>query len=646
MIYQRIKQSAYPLALIVSLLLLIHAGASAAQAKDEWVSVRSKNFFLLGNCGEKEVRRVATRLEQFREVFSKVLQGVNFNSPVPTTVVVFKNDSSFRPFKPNATTAGYFQSGADVNYIALTAEDRGEQDPFTVIYHEYVHLLVNNTFKNAPTWFNEGLADYYSSFFITDDQKVTVGKPIASHVYLLREKKILPLRTLFAVDQDSPYYNERDKQSIFYAQSWALMHYLVLANGERRKPQLGTFLALLGQNVPVEEAFRKAFESTFEQMEKELRAYVQRDSYPVMNGHFKRKLELDTEMQSGRLSEAEAQAYLGDLLLHSRRADAETYLKKALALDPDQPMANTSMGMLHVYQGRFEEARTFLQRAVAADPKNYLAQYNYALALSREGMDSNNYIRGYKSETVTLMRASLRKAIELEPTFPESYSLLAFVNMIVGDSVDESVSLIKQALVLAPGKEEYSFTLAQLYLRKQDFKAARLILEPIAREGNKSEMRQHAKSLLDQVTSFEARMAPSGINTDPVLIPQSGPGTVTVTMEQITESSDPSSYLREALRVPHEGEKRLQAILVRIDCSAREIIITVREGEKLLKLSARDFSGIDITTYSPDISGEINCGPRKVENSVIVTYRPAKDPARSGGEMVALEFVPKDFKLK
>ena len=46
------------------------------------------------------------------------------------------------------------------------------------------------------------------------------------------------------------------------------------------------------------------------------------------------------------------------------------------------------------------------------------------------------------------------------------------------------------------------------------------------------------------------------------------------------------------------------------------------------------------------MSGEINCGPRKVENTVIVTYRPAKDPTRGAGEIVAMEFVPKDFKLK
>ena len=42
---------------------------NSVAAKDEWRQVRSKNFNLLGNAGEKDIRKVATKLEQFRETF-------------------------------------------------------------------------------------------------------------------------------------------------------------------------------------------------------------------------------------------------------------------------------------------------------------------------------------------------------------------------------------------------------------------------------------------------------------------------------------------------------------------------------------------------------------------------------------------------
>src|ERR1041384_1647502 len=157
------KRFVFPLAVSLCLLVVISQHTTVS-AKDTWVSVRTKNFFMLGNANEKEIRKVGLKLEQFREVFTRLFPKLKFNTPVPTTVGVFKTDSSFAPFKPGPNTAGYCQSGSDVNYIALTTEVRGQQDPFNVIFHEYTHLLVENTFENAPVWFNEGLAEYYSTF--------------------------------------------------------------------------------------------------------------------------------------------------------------------------------------------------------------------------------------------------------------------------------------------------------------------------------------------------------------------------------------------------------------------------------------------------------------------------------------------------
>jgi Protein of unknown function (DUF1570) len=285
-------------------LLLIASTERPVSAKDTWTSLRSKNFLLVGNASEKEIRQVGIRLEQFREAFSRLFTKMNFNSPVPTTVIVFKNDSSYRPFKPNPNVAGYFQSGTDVNYITLTTEARGEEDPFAVIFHEYTHLLVNNTMGNVPVWFNEGLAEYYSTFSISDNQKVMLGKPISNHVYLLRESKMLPLRTLFQVDQQSPYYNERDKRSVFYAEAWALMHYLILGTNGQRLTQMGKFVTLMDTNVPMEQAFQQAFQMSFENMEKELREYIRRDRYPILTSQLATKLAVDTEMQAAPLTEA------------------------------------------------------------------------------------------------------------------------------------------------------------------------------------------------------------------------------------------------------------------------------------------------------------------------------------------------------
>src|SRR5215211_6780115 len=100
------KRFIFPLAVFLCLFLVV-SQQSAVAAKDTWVSVRTKNFLLLGNAGEKDIKRVALKLEQFREVFTRLFPHLRFNSPVPTTVIVFKSDNSYKPFKPHANTAGY-----------------------------------------------------------------------------------------------------------------------------------------------------------------------------------------------------------------------------------------------------------------------------------------------------------------------------------------------------------------------------------------------------------------------------------------------------------------------------------------------------------------------------------------------------------
>lgn len=622
-------------------------GSHPAHAKDTWVSVRSANFFLVGNASEKDVRQVATRLEQFREVFSRLFPRTTFTSPIPTTVIVFKSDSSYKPFKPvvegkTMALAGYFQPGREVNYITLTTEKR-EQNPYAVIFHEYVHLLVNNTMgrTNIPTWFNEGLAEYYSTFDIEDDQKIHLGNLIDSHIYLLRTSQLIPLDKLFAIDYYSLDRNKHDARGIFYAQSWALVHYLIQGNQGKRARQLGVFLDQLRQNIPPEKAFRQAFQSDFAAMQKELRDYIQRHSFQSQIVTLKQKLELSGEMQAAPVSEAEAFAYLGDLLFHIRRPeDAKLRLEQALELDPKLAMAHASLGMVLLQNQKFSEAKEHLKQAVAANSNNYLAHYYYAYALSREVIAEGQPVHELPAETARIMRAELTRAIELKPDFPESYHLLAFVNLVGGEQLDESIVMINRAVALSPGSEEFLFVLAQLHMRKQDFQEAQKVLEPLAATGADPQIRSRASSMMASISARQEALARFRTSRDE----RAGDSVVQM---QTAVNSDPASYLRDALRKPEEGETQVQAMLVRIDCDEKGILFTLKSGVGLLRLRTASFEEIDITTFAPDVAGEITCGVRKPENPVVVSYLASVDArAKTDGTIRSLEFVPADFKLK
>ena len=416
--------------LLVVLFLLAPPTIRTVSAKDAWTGVNSRNYRLIGNVSEDNLRSIAAQLERFRDVFTKQFEGAALNSPVPTTVIVFKSDSSYGPYKPlfkgrPADVAGYFQSGYDVNYITLSLSSEHQQfNPLAMIFHESVHLLVDNKLRASPAWFNEGLAEYFSGLVFMQDKdggnkQVMFGKPIPRHLVMLRKNKLLPLATLFEIDRASPYYNEREKSGMFYAQSWSLIHYLTHADAGKRQPQLARFLELLSAGVPVSQSFQQAFQTDYGSLEKELQEYVRQDTYRVKTVPYVESDAATSEFQSVQLTEAQALASLGDLLLHSDRGDdAEKHLRKSLALTPELSAAHSSLGMLLTRRREFTGAKEHLRRAMKSDPRNYLAHYYYAYALSREAMDRGQTVTGYTAEAAAEMRAALTTAIEIAPDVP------------------------------------------------------------------------------------------------------------------------------------------------------------------------------------------------------------------------------------
>jgi len=651
--YPRVRTG--PSVFALALLALALVDHPTVQAKDNWTSVHSQNFQLVGNASEKDIRLVANRLEQFRKVFALLFPSLKLNSPVPTTVIVFKSDSSYKPFKVNPNVAGYFQPGKDVNYITLTSEKLSDDQPYRTIFHEYVHLLVENTMGGTvPLWFNEGLAEYYSTFNITDEnRRVILGEVVRNHVLYLREQKLLPLRTLFAVDYKSPYYNEGNKMNIFYAEAWMLMHYLLQGEGQKRRPQLARFVDLVRSNLTVDEAFQQAFQIGIDAFEKDFRSYVQGAKYMATAVTFEKKLDFDSQMQSAPVTEGEAEAYLGDLLLHTRRLnDAESHLQQALTLSPELPMAEASFGMLRVRQGRLADARQYLEKAVAGNSQNYLTHFYYAYALSGLTFEGSQIVNSYAPEDATTMRAELRKAIALKPDFPESYALLGFINVVRNEEVDETIGLLKRVVTMSRSNERVVFMLAQLYMRKQDFVEARRLLGPMTGNSPDPELRQQAQSLMEGITRSEALLAQDRALENqlaPRLENSSGqPPRSDGNSVALPDSVQPDwdVLLSQSLRKPHEGEMRIRGILTAIECNAKGMTFKVRAGDRLLQFHSDNFERLAIIAFTNEVPHEIVCGPRRPENAVVMTYAAARTGSKADGEASAIEFVPGNFVLK
>jgi hypothetical protein len=60
-------------------------------------------------------------------------------------------------------------------------------------------------------------------------------------------KPLFPIEPLVAVDDRSLYYRDEDKAPMFYAESWALAHFMVHGPGMDRGRKLDQFFARLQQ---------------------------------------------------------------------------------------------------------------------------------------------------------------------------------------------------------------------------------------------------------------------------------------------------------------------------------------------------------------------------------------------------------------
>lgn len=274
-----IKRGSLLKGLLAGLLL---ASSSAGAKHENWLEVRSPHFIVVSNAGEKQARKTAQQFEQIRTLFQSSL-AVARGHPTPViTILAMKDEKSLSEVLPEYWTkghvhpAGWFAYRMDQFYIALDLTAQGE-NPYQVVYHEYYHSLTMPYFPNLPAWLSEGLADFYGNSEIKGNV-ATMGNASAAQIEGLRQNKLIPLDVLFKVDHHSPYYNEQNKTSVFYAESWALTHYLMIGDKQSHRQMLLDYAAAVSQGASADAAAAKAF-GDIGALQKALNNYVSKYSF-------------------------------------------------------------------------------------------------------------------------------------------------------------------------------------------------------------------------------------------------------------------------------------------------------------------------------------------------------------------------------
>jgi tetratricopeptide (TPR) repeat protein len=430
-----------------------------------WIEWRSSHFVVVSNANEHEAHQVADQFEMIRAVFQEYFGYVSTNDQ-PVIIIAAKDENTLKPLLPESWTkkgsahpTGICLHGPDVSYVGLRLDvsmNQSAYEPYEPIYHEYVHYLMRRVIPQLPVWMVEGLAEFYGNVRI-ESNRVLVGAPSTSNLMILREKTLLPLSTLFEVNASSPYYNEENKISIFYAESWALTHYLKVRDWREHTNRVNDFIALLRQNVPQTDAARRTIGDPGA-LERALNEYIHKFTFTAARLD-RPKIE-QGDFQARPLSNAESLAVRADFMAHDGQyARAQEMLEESIKLDPKLAASYENMGFLYFQQGKTADAEKWSAQAVALNPQSYRANYYYTWSLLRGGhLDEGS---------VTNAEASLRAVLKSNPEFAPAYDALAYVLTLPGShqKLDEAYTMTLRAEEREPGNVQYRLRVVEVMER-------------------------------------------------------------------------------------------------------------------------------------------------------------------------------------
>jgi tetratricopeptide (TPR) repeat protein len=343
------------------------------------------------------------------------------------------------------------------------------------------------------------MAEVYSTFETTG-YTVRIGKPIDPYLRLLAQQPLMPLARLFAVTHDSPQYNERERQGIFYAESWLLTHFLMAGGELAYQARFRQFTTLLQEGQLPEQAFTNALRTSLPAMEADLRRYLERGQFAPLQWALPMDLSSAKTVSTRVIGPVEICFRLGDELLRIGRLDAaESYFKQAQKLAPASPLPYEGLGLLAAERERHDEAVRDLKEALQRGSTSFLAHYTYAREKYRLTADSRNRYAPLEKEAAAEVHGEVQKSLALMPNFGPAHELLGFFEMVQGENPAVAEQHLRLAIQLEPENPSYLFSLAQAQLKNNDPKGARRTLEPLLLPNVEAKLRKPAEEMIREI---------------------------------------------------------------------------------------------------------------------------------------------------
>jgi len=623
--------------LVVLSLLLASLPALGRELNENWVAVHSPNFLVLTDSSEKQARHVAGQFERMRALFHKLFPNMTSDSGAPIVVIALRDRKEFRTLEPpeylaknQLDLAGYFMPTQDKNYVLLRLDTEGEEHPFAVVYHEYTHFMVR---KEAwlPLWLNEGMAEYYQNTDI-DNKEVVLGQPSLYDLLYLQQHTMMPLTTLLTVDHSSPYYHNEEKGSVFYAQSWAVTHYLMVSDKQNNTHRLLDYANYLNQHEDPVTAATHAF-GDLKKMEQAMNKYVNQGSF----GYFKMKSGItvdESSFQAQPLPPHDVDAYRAAVLFHNHRnEEAEALLESSLHDDSRNPLLHETMGFKKYQERDSEGALKWFKEAIDLGSQSFLAHYYFSMLSMKNGNGSQD----------AAIESSLKAAIKLNPDFAPSYDMLAMFYVRHNEKFDEAHMLSLQAVQLEPENVYFRRNSAEALLQQGQYENALAVLKGAQKVASRPSDVDSIQQRIDEIQTRQAAKANAQNN-------QSGGGIEAPTQlseRTVVTNKDGRVMIKVGASAPEdhkfpEGEPTgpkhtVEGVIHSVQCTYPALLtLGVKRSDKTVTLYSNNFYKVSYMAVNFTPTTELDPCTSLEGMKAKVDYAEVKDDV-AAGQIISVE---------
>jgi len=550
-----------------ALLALTLAALARADAPRPWIRLSTPHFELLTTAGERDGRTCLDHLERLRRFFMT-------QSPVAADtvrVIAFGTPAEYAPYRLHDRSDAYYVGVSGRDYIVMASLGDSQ---LSAAAHEYAHLIARRQGLALPLWLSEGLAEVFSTVRI-DAGMAVVGTPPHARLRQLRAEKWMPLADLLALRDTNSLTT--DQASLFYAESWALTHMLMLSPAYK-----AGFSALLARPSSIAASAK---------LENDLRTWVDARSWPSLTLAVGGE-DAEEHLTVEELAPFDVQFALAELLTASGRDDrAWAAWTQLAAMRPDNPDVQAAMGRLALARGKVAEGRARYQRAVALGIRDARLCADYAQLAEDAGLPESE------------VRAAYQRAVALDPAFDDAHYHLGLLDM-HAERYDDALAHLR-ALQQVPEARAFGYYVAlantqiELGMREDAVRSA-------------AAARDHAhtddeRSVADDLawmakTELTVQLAPDG-HGRLLRVPSSEHGT-------------------NPFIAPGDRVERREGVLEKVDCG-KETRLTVRLASSVVVLSIPDPSRVTVRKADGG-TFEFTCGAQQGQH-VLVEYAAAPD---------------------